>query len=130
MSEVIVVTSGKGVLARRRLFSECRYRTCHAWGKSNLIDTDIGLRKPRRGDGTAEPHRSATLRDVGEETAVWCQATDKRQKDIQTLFLFPSAQTRDKSSVTPGQMRKLVDESGEEFDYVLLDCPCRNRAGI
>ena len=36
---------------------------------------------------------------------------------------MPSAQTRDKSAVTPGQMVKVIDHLREQFDYIILDCP-------
>ena len=52
---------------------------------------------------------------------------DKRYPD---LFLLPSAQTRDKSSVSPGQMIKLVEDLREEFDYILLDCPAGIEQGF
>lgn len=52
---------------------------------------------------------------------------DKRYPD---LFLLPSAQTRDKSSVSPGQMIKLVDYLREDFDYILLDCPAGIEQGF
>ena len=43
---------------------------------------------------------------------------------------MPSAQTRDKSSVTPQQMKKLTQELTEEFDYVILDCPAGIEQGF
>ena len=42
----------------------------------------------------------------------------------------PSAQTRDKTSVNPEQMIKLVDDLREEFDYILLDCPAGIEQGF
>lgn len=53
-----------------------------------------------------------------------------KDKRYPNLFLLPSAQTRDKSSVTPGQMKKLVDSLREEFDYVILDCPAGIEQGF
>ena len=44
--------------------------------------------------------------------------------------MLPSAQTRDKSSVNPEQMRKLVDDLREDFDYILLDCPAGIEQGF
>ena len=41
------------------------------------------------------------------------------------LYLLPTAQTRDKSTVTPEQMIKLLGElksDPEGFDYIILDC--------
>ena len=37
-----------------------------------------------------------------------------------SLFLIPSAQTCDKTAVTPQQMKKLTDELREDFDYILF----------
>lgn len=48
----------------------------------------------------------------------------------QELFLLPSAQTKDKSAVSPEQMIKLTEELREEFDYVLLDCPAGIEQGF
>lgn len=53
-----------------------------------------------------------------------------RDKRYPNLFLLPSAQTRDKSSVNPGQMVKLVASLREEFDYILLDCPAGIEQGF
>ena len=61
------------------------------------------------------------LVDVVEGNCRMKQALIK-DKRYPNLFLLPSAQTRDKTSVNPGQMVKLVDDLREEFDYVLLDC--------
>lgn len=46
-----------------------------------------------------------------------------RDRRYENLYLLPSAQTKDKSAVSPGQIRKLTDELKEEFDYILVDCP-------
>lgn len=53
-----------------------------------------------------------------------------KDKRYPNLFLLPSAQTRDKSSVSPGQMKKLVDDLREEFDFILLDCPAGIEQGF
>lgn len=52
---------------------------------------------------------------------------DKRHEN---LFLLPSAQTKDKTAVSPEQMRKLTSQLREEFDYVLLDCPAGIEQGF
>ena len=53
-----------------------------------------------------------------------------RDARFQTLYLLPSAQTKDKSAVTPEQMRKLIDDMREEFDYILIDCPAGIEQGF
>ena len=52
---------------------------------------------------------------------------DRRHSE---LYLLPSAQTKDKTAVSPEQMIKLTDDLREEFDYVLLDCPAGIEQGI
>ena len=44
--------------------------------------------------------------------------------------MLPSAQTRDKTSVTPEQMKKLCEELKKQFDYILLDCPAGIEQGF
>ena len=92
-----------------------------------LIDTDIGLRNLDVVMGL-ENRIIYNLVDVIEGNCRMKQALirDKRYPD---LFLLPSAQTRDKSSVSPGQMIKLVEDLREEFDYILLDCPAGIEGG-
>ena len=43
-----------------------------------------------------------------------------RDKRHPGLYLMPSAQTRDKSAVTPGLMVKVIDHLREQFDYIIL----------
>ena len=86
-----------------------------------MIDTDIGLRNLDVVMGL-ENRIVYNLVDVVEGNCRLKQALIK-DKRYSNLFLLPSAQTRDKSAVSPEQMRKLVDELRKNFDYILLDCP-------
>ena len=53
-----------------------------------------------------------------------------RDKKYESLFLLPAAQTKDKTSVTPEQMKKLTDELKQEYDYIILDCPAGIEQGF
>ena len=53
-----------------------------------------------------------------------------RDKQCDTLYLLPSAQTKDKTAITPEQMVKLTEDLSEEFDYILLDCPAGIEQGF
>ena len=121
MSEVIVVTSGKGGVGKTTTSANVGTGLAMLGEKVILIDTDIGLRNLDVVMGL-ENRIVYNLVDVVEGNCRLKQALIK-DKRYPNLFLLPSAQTRDKSSVTPGQMQKLVDDLREEFDYVLLDCP-------
>ena len=53
-----------------------------------------------------------------------------KDKRYPNLSLLPSAQTKDKTSVSPEQMIKVIDELRDEFDYILLDCPAGIEQGF
>lgn len=128
MSEVIVVTSGKGGVGKTTTSANVGTGLAMMGKKVILIDTDIGLRNLDVVMGL-ENRIVYNLVDVIEGNCRIKQALirDKRYPD---LFLLPSAQTRDKSSVNPGQMIKLVENLREEFDYILLDCPAGIEQGF
>ena len=128
MSEVIVVTSGKGGVGKTTVAANLGCGLALLGNKVILIDTDIGLRNLDVVMGL-ENRIVYNLVDVVEGGCRIKQALIK-DKNHQGLYLMPSAQTRDKSSVTPQQMKKLTQELTEEFDYVILDCPAGIEQGF
>lgn len=128
MSEVIVITSGKGGVGKTTTSANVGTGLAMLGNKVVLIDTDIGLRNLDVVMGL-ENRIVYNLVDVVEGNCRIKQALIK-DKRYPNLFLLPSAQTRDKTSVTPEQMKKLTDELREEFDYILLDCPAGIEQGF
>lgn len=128
MSEVIVVTSGKGGVGKTTTSANVGTGLAKLNKKVVLIDTDIGLRNLDVVMGL-ENRIVYNLVDVVEENCRIKQALIK-DKRYPNLYLLPSAQTRDKTSVTPEQMKKLTDELREEFDYIILDCPAGIEQGF
>ncbi len=128
MSEVIVVTSGKGGVGKTTTSANIGTGLAKLDKKVVLIDTDIGLRNLDVVMGL-ENRIVYNLVDVIEGNCRVKQALIK-DKRYPTLFLLPSAQTRDKNDVTPEQMKKLTDELKEEFDYIILDCPAGIEQGF
>jgi septum site-determining protein MinD len=128
MSEVIVITSGKGGVGKTTTTANVGTGLAQLDKKVVLIDTDIGLRNLDVVMGL-ENRIVYNLVDVVEGNCRIKQALIKDKK-YPNLFLLPSAQTRDKSSVNPEQMKKLIDELRDEFDYILLDCPAGIEQGF
>lgn len=128
MSEVIVVTSGKGGVGKTTTSANVGTGLAKLDKKVVLIDTDIGLRNLDVVMGL-ENRIVYNLVDVIEGNCRIKQALIK-DKRYPNLYLLPSAQTRDKTAVTPEQMKKLTDELREEFDYILLDCPAGIEQGF
>lgn len=128
MSEVIVVTSGKGGVGKTTTSANVGTGLAKLDKKVVLIDTDIGLRNLDVVMGL-ENRIVYNLVDVIEGNCRIKQALIK-DKRYPNLCLLPSAQTRDKTSVTPEQMKKLTEELKEEFDYIILDCPAGIEQGF
>ena len=128
MSEVIVITSGKGGVGKTTTSANVGTGLAQLGNKVVLIDTDIGLRNLDVVLGL-ENRIVYNLVDVIEGNCRIKQALikDKRYPNLQ---LLPSAQTRDKTAVTPEQMKKLTEELREEFDYIILDCPAGIEQGF
>ena len=95
--------------------------------KTVVVDTDIGLRNLDVVLGLE--NRIVYICRCGEWSCRLKQALikDKRHPE---LYLLPSAQTKDKTAVSPEQMIKLTDDLREEFDYILLDCPAGIEQGF
>ena len=108
---VIVITSGKGGVGKTTTSANIGTALAKNGHSVVLIDTDIGLRNLDVVMGL-ENRIVYNLVDVVEGNCRIKQALIK-DKRYPNLCLLPSAQTRDKSSVTPEQMVKLIDELKE-----------------
>ncbi len=128
MGEVIVVTSGKGGVGKTTTTANVGTGLARLGKKVVMIDTDIGLRNLDVVMGL-ENRIVYNLVDVIEGSCRIKQALI-RDKKYDSLYLMPSAQTRDKNAVNPEQMKKLTEELKEEYDYILLDCPAGIEQGF
>lgn len=128
MGEVIVITSGKGGVGKTTTTANIGAGLSMLDKKTIIIDTDLGLRNLDVVLGL-ENLIIYNLVDVIEGTCRLKQALI-RDARYENLYLLPSAQTKDKTAVTPEQMKKLTDQLREEYDYVLLDCPAGIEQGF
>lgn len=128
MSEVIVVTSGKGGVGKTTTTANVGTALALQGKSVVLVDTDIGLRNLDLVMGL-ENRIVYDLMDVIENRCRLNKALI-RDKRYEGLFLLPAPQTRNKEEVTPEQMKKLCDELREQYDYVILDCPAGMEQGF
>lgn len=128
MSQVIVVTSGKGGVGKTTTTANIGTALNMLGKKVVLLDADIGLRNLDVVMGL-ENRIVYDLVDVVEGRCRLKQALIK-DKRFDGLFLLPAAQTRDKEAVSPEQMKKLCDGLKEDFDYVIVDCPAGIEQGF
>ncbi|WP_416151846.1 septum site-determining protein MinD [Salipaludibacillus sp. HK11] len=121
MGEAIVVTSGKGGVGKTTTTANLGTALALSGKKVCLVDTDIGLRNLDVIMGL-ENRIIYDLVDVVEGNCRLKQALIK-DKRFDCLYLLPAAQTKDKSAVEPEQIKVLIDELKQEYDYILIDCP-------
>ena len=120
---VIVITSGKGGVGKTTTTANLGTGLALLGRKVCLIDADIGLRNLDVVMGL-ENRIVYDLVDVVEGRCKLRNALIK-DKRVETLFLLPAAQTREKDAVSPEQMKALCQQLLDEFefDYVLVDSP-------
>ncbi|MBS4208964.1 septum site-determining protein MinD [Bacillus sp. FJAT-50079] len=122
MGEAIVITSGKGGVGKTTTSANLGTALALQGKKVCLIDTDIGLRNLDVVLGL-ENRIIYDLVDVVEGRCKPHQALVKDKRFEDKLFLLPAAQTSDKTAVNPQQMKELVTEMKQDYDYIIIDCP-------
>ena len=128
MGEVIVITSGKGGVGKTTITANLSI-ALSKMGKSVVaIDTDIGLRNLDVVMGL-ENHIVYNIVDVIEGNCRLKQAMI-RDRRHDNLYLLPSAQSKDKDSITPQQMIELTESLKSQFDYIIIDCPAGIEQGF
>src|SRR5665648_1079647 len=114
MGEVIVVTSGKGGVGK------------------TTTSANIGTGLAAAGHKVVLGLENLIVYDLVDVTSGNCRLKQALIKDkrFANLFLLPAAQTKDKTSVNPEQMKVLAAELKEEFDYAIIDCPAGIEQGF
>ena len=128
MSEVIVITSGKGGVGKTTTVANLGTALSLENKKTVVVDADIGLRNLDVVMGL-ENRIVYDIVDVVEGTCKLKQALIK-DKRFENLYLLPAAQTRDKNAVSVDQMSALCEKLKESFDYVIIDCPAGIEQGF
>lgn len=128
MSQVIVITSGKGGVGKTTTTANLGTGLAQMGYKVVVVDADIGLRNLDVVMGL-ENRIVYDIVDVVEGVCRLKQALIK-DKRFDGLFLLPAAQTRDKNAINPEQMQRLTESLKEMFDFVLIDCPAGIEQGF
>ena len=128
MGEAIVVTSGKGGVGKTTTSANLGTALALLGKKVCMVDTDIGLRNLDVVMGL-ENRIIYNLVDVAEGRCRLPQALIK-DKRFDELYLLPAAQTKDKHAVSPEQVRTIILELKNDFEYVIIDCPAGIEQGF
>jgi len=126
--KTIVVTSGKGGVGKTTTVANLGTTLAKSKYSVVMVDTDIGLRNLDVVMGL-ENRIVYNLVDIIEGKCRKEQAMIRDRK-LSNLFMIPAAQTREKTSITPQQMKELCCKLADEYDYVLIDCPAGIEQGF
>lgn len=129
MGEAIVITSGKGGVGKTTTSANLGTALAILGKRVCLIDTDIGLRNLDVVMGL-ENRILYDLVDVANGKCKLSAALVRDKRMEERLFLLPAAQGSDKSAVTPEQMKKIVAELKQDFDFIIIDCPAGIEQGF
>ena len=121
MAKVIVVTSGKGGVGKTTSTAALGAALAQRGEKTVVVDFDVGLRNLDLVMG-AERRVVYDLINVVQGDAKLPQALI-RDKRLDTLFLLPASQTRDKDNLTAEGVEKVMNDLKKEFDWIICDSP-------
>src|SRR5438034_7281423 len=121
MAKVLVVTSGKGGVGKTTSTAALGAALAQAGQKVAVVDFDVGLRNLDLVMG-AERRVVFDLVNVIQGVAKLSQALI-RDKRLETLWLLPASQTRDKDALTEDGVAEVINELRGQFDWVICDSP-------
>ncbi|HEY9653836.1 MAG TPA: septum site-determining protein MinD [Coleofasciculaceae cyanobacterium] len=128
MTRIIVITSGKGGVGKTTITANLGVAIARLGRQIVLVDADFGLRNLDLLLGLENRVVYTALEVLaGQCRLEQALVKDKRQEG---LFLLPAAQSRSKESVSPDQMKKLLGQLAEKFEYILVDCPAGIEMGF
>lgn len=127
-SRVLVITSGKGGVGKTTTAANLGTALAMMGKKVVLIDTDLGLRNLDVVMGL----ENRIVFDIVDVVNANCKLKQALIKDkrFEGLCLLPAAQTKDKTAISPHQMKNLTNELRNDFDFVLVDCPAGIEQGF
>lgn len=121
MSQVMVVTSGKGGVGKTTSSASLGAALAQQGQNVVVVDFDVGLRNLDLVMG-AERRVVFDLVNVVQGDAKLSQALI-RDKRLETLSLLPASQTRDKDALTEDGVERVIAELRERFDWIICDSP-------
>ncbi|MCJ8518716.1 septum site-determining protein MinD [Pseudorhizobium tarimense] len=121
MGKVIVVTSGKGGVGKTTSTAALGAALAQRNEKVVVVDFDVGLRNLDLVMG-AERRVVYDMVNVIQGDAKLPQALI-RDKRLETLFLLPASQTRDKDHLTAEGVERIINELKKYFDWIICDSP-------
>lgn len=128
MSRIIVVTSGKGGVGKTTVTANLGTTLAAKGVKVALVDADFGLRNLDLILGLENRVVYTALDVISGECRL--EKALVRDKRVPGLVLLPAAQKGNKESITPEQMKAVIAQLVNEYEYILIDSPAGIEMGF
>jgi septum site-determining protein MinD len=128
VARVIVVTSGKGGVGKTTTSANISMALAMAGKKVAVIDFDVGLRNLDLIMGVERRVVYDFVQVIqGEANVKQALIRDKR---VESLYILPASQTRDKDALNEEGVEKVINElKADGFDYIICDSPAGIETG-
>ena len=121
MSQVIVVTSGKGGVGKTTTSAAISTGLAIRGKKTVVVDFDVGLRNLDLIMGCERRVVYDLINVINEEINL--QQALIKDKQLPNLFVLPASQTRDKDALKIEGVKAVIEKLKESFDYIICDSP-------
>ena len=121
MARTIVVTSGKGGVGKTTTVANLGFKLAGLGARVCLIDTDIGLNNLDVVLGLD----SKVTYDICDVLENRCRLKQALVQDAREplLYLLPSNHLYSSNIISSFNIKKIIEELSEYFDFVIIDCP-------
>ena len=121
MAKIIVVTSGKGGVGKTTTSAAFATGLALRGHQTVVIDFDVGLRNLDLVMGCERRVVYDFINVInGEGNLNQALIKDKR---VESLFILPASQTRDKEALTMKGVAKVIEVLKKRFEYIICDSP-------
>jgi septum site-determining protein MinD len=122
VSKIVVVTSGKGGVGKTTTSANIATGIALLGHKTVAIDFDVGLRNLDLVMGCERRVVYDLIHVIKGEAKL--QQAIIRDKRVETLYMLPASQTRDKDALDPEGVGRVLEQLKEMgFEYIICDSP-------
>ncbi len=128
MGRKIVITSGKGGVGKTTICANLGIKLSSIGCKVALLDADIGLNNLDVVMGV----ENKVVYDIADVVEGKCRLKQALIQDFKNplLYILPSNHIFTTTKINSYNIKSIVEQLAENFDYVLLDCPAGIDSGF
>lgn len=128
MARKIVITSGKGGVGKTTITANLGMRLSMLGNRVVLLDMDIGLNNL----DVVMNIENKIVYDIADVVEGKCRLKQALVQDVRypSLFVLPSNHLYSTIKINSYNIREIVEQLSQTFDYILIDCPAGIDSGF